>query len=1007
MTLIKQDWVPLFEEFIKYIRINSKEVPAIDKLGAPLNLWPSQQMALDTVVNGMGHGIHTFMFGKARQQGISTFFETLVLFWLATHNSMMGAYVIDKEKNLPAIRDKIKRYFQSFPTGFFGKKFQIENDNKEFMTFSNGSRLDFLTAGVGKKETNWGEGKGYALVHACMAKGTPVVLEHGRIKPIEDVRIGDRVITHNGHIAKIVDAVGQPNTKGAMVKISPWLGHPVLCTQEHKFPTQRGLVRADRLLKSDFLIMPVRKITNNPPTIIISSAREERGNNQGPKGAASEKTITIDSEIGFAIGYYLAEGCMIHNSYDGRPCGISFARHRSEKSYADRAIKALCSFTTGSRKTHDRKDCLTSTDTIYGTPLCQWIEKTFGSRDKKIIPDNIFSWGDDFCEGLLTGILCGDGSKNSSLANKKYKLNRIVMPSIHSSLAMQTRDIAASLGYGWGSVQFIPAGNHYGRMCKPCWRITWNGSAAHGLRSLMGGTPMKRAGKDYIQKYKISEDKIYLKIKKIEYGFEEDTMWDLSVDHKDHTFRTPYMSTSNTEVAKYGNADGLSSFRSTLAETNPDRLFIYESTSKGMNHWKEMWSEFGRDEFRKRRLFIGWWGNPNNKIKKDNRAWKVYGVADLDPVEQELIDKVKEDYGYEITREQLAWYRQEHAVETTSIEAIHQNLPWTIEQSFVATGHSFFQMPLLEIEMDRCSQTEYTGYRYAMGNDFWSVVCEPIYDANRIGEVTLRIWEPPDPNGTYAIGCDPAYGRSAESDRHAISVVRCFGDRVMQVAEYADNEIDTRQCTWVLAHLAGAYKNCLINVESAPGPGGVIMNELENLRERMRIDPKFEQNNKSNENWSDFLEQARWYLYKKPDHWGPGSVKGWESTFRTKSQIMNQLRDNFVTQKIIINSKPLVEEMMDVIRDGDSIEAPAPAKDDRVIALALAVRGWMDSLMMGLLTNGETYETYIKERNGEPVDKKTKMINNIVRDFFRTAEEKAEMPKTHPREQWLLDRGYI
>ena len=371
------------------------------------------------------------------------------------------------------------------------------------------------------------------------------------------------------------------------------------------------------------------------------------------------------------------------------------------------------------------------------------------------------------------------------------------------------------------------------------------------------------------------------------------------------------------------------------------------------------------------------------------------------------MDKVKKDYGYHVTREQLAWYRQEHAVETTSTEAIHQNLPWTIEQSFVATGHSFFQMPLLEDELEKTSKLPYHGYKYVMGNDFWSVVCERITDKNRVEEVVLRVWEEPDPNGTYAIGCDPAYGRSAESDRHAIVVVRCFGDKIVQVAEYADNEIDTRQCTWVLAHLAGAYKNCLINVESAPGPGGVIMNELENLRERMRFDPKFEQTNKGNDNWADFLEQARWYLYKKPDHWGPGAVKGWESTFRTKSQIMNQLRDNFVTQRIVINSKPLVEEMMDVIRDGDSIEAPAPAKDDRVIALALALRGWMDSLMMGLLSNGETYEAYLRESNGEPVDKKTKMINNIVRDFFRSAEERAEMPRVHPHEQWLLDKGFI
>jgi len=627
MALIKQEWVPLFREFIRYIRINSKEVQAVDKLGAPLVLWPSQELALKTIVHGLERDIHTFMFGKARQQGISTFFEVLDIFWLATHDSMMGAYVIDKDKNLPAIRDKIKRYFNSFPLGFFGKKFRIESNNKDFMLFSNGSRLDFLTAGVGKKETHWGEGKGYISAHL-------------------------------------------------------------------------------------------------------------------------------------------------------------------------------------------------------------------------------------------------------------------------------------------------------------------------------------------------------------------------------------------TEVAKYGNAEGLASFRATLSETHPDRLAIYESTSNGMNHWREMAQEFDEDEFRKCKTFIGFWGNPNNAIKKGSPAYQVFGTAEPDHVEQELIDKVKDDYGFKVSREQLAWYRQEHR-SSNSLESLHQNYPWTIEESFVATGHSFFQMGILQEEFEKCRLIPFKAYKYIIGNDFWSVVCEPITDENRAGEITLRVWEEPVEDAVYVIGCDPAHGRDELNDRHAITVMRCFGDKMLQVAEYADNETGTRQAAWVLSHLAGAYKNCVVNVEAAPGPGGVIMNELENLRERMNIDPQFDATTGRNANWDDFLSTARWYIYKKPDHFAPGFVKGWESNFKTKVQIMEQLRDKFVTGCIIIQSKPLVEEMMDVIRDGDSIGAPESAKDDRVIALALCNRAWIDSLMMSLLAQGETYESYLRTENGEPVDKSLKFVNNIVSTFFKNAEEMADTPQIPAHKQWLYDKGFM
>lgn len=626
MTLIKQDWEPLFREFLKYIRINSKEVPAVDSLGAPLDLWPGQEIALQTVVKGMERGIHSFAFGKSRQVGISTLFECLDIFWLAIHPGMMGAYVIDKEKNLPAIRDKIKRYFNSFPAGFFGRAFKIENDNKEFMLFSNGSRLDFLTAGTGKKETHWGEGKGYAFAHL-------------------------------------------------------------------------------------------------------------------------------------------------------------------------------------------------------------------------------------------------------------------------------------------------------------------------------------------------------------------------------------------TEVSKYGNVAGLESFRATLAESNPNRLYVYESQSNGFNHWRDMIEEFKRDSFRKRMNFIGFWGNPFNTMKRGSPAWDTFGRAEPDQVEQELIDKVKNDYGFTIKQEQLAWWRQEHN-SSTSLPSLYQTFPFTIEQSFVATGYSFFNMGILQQEKDRCHELEYTGYKYVMGNDFWSVECEQITDENRLGEVVLRVWEEPDDDATYVIGCDPAHGRDEANDRHAISVFRCFGDKMVQVAEYADNETGTRQAAWVLAHLAGAYKNCVVNVEAAPGPGGVIMNELENLRERMRIDERFDNAEKKIESWDDFLSNARWYLYKKPDHFAPGFVKGWESNWKTKVQIMEQLRDKFVTECIIIRSVPLCDEMMDVVRDGDSIGAPESAKDDRVIALALCNRAWIDSLMMPLLAQGDVYEKYVKEKSGEPMDKKAKFMQNMVKTFWMTQQEMAEMPRIDPHRQWLQDRGF-
>lgn len=1001
----KQKWLTLFEAFIKEIRIQSKESSSdfYDPRGVPLELWGSQQIALKSLCEGMDRGIRHFVFLKARQLGISTIFLAMDIFWLAIHPGTIGALVTESETNRNIFRETIERYVASFPPGFFGKSFTIVRANKDFILFSNNSRLDFIVAGTSAKK-NWGEGRGYALAHLCVAGGTPVVLEHGRIKAIEDVKIGDRVLTHAGNEATVIDVVGQPNTKGPMIKISPWMGHPVFCTDEHTIPTQRGIVEARDLKKSDWLIMPLRKILDNKPTLILErgDVDRHRQRNEGTVGLGKE--IVINEEFGFAIGYYLAEGHLIHGVKNGFATGITFARHRDESAYADRAIAAIRDYTSGHRKTVDRKDCLTSTDTVYGSAFAQWIEDNFGCRDEKFIPDKVFEWGEDFCRGLLSGLLCGDGSKTQGFSQGKYPNNQMILPTTRSSIAIQSRDIAAALGYGWGAVRYKAGGNHYGRICKPCWRVHWYGSSGKSLRKLIGVLVSNGNGHKFSEKYKIEDGLVYLRIKKIEQGFSEPEMWDISVDHDDHTFRTPYFSIGNTEVASYGSAEGLAGFQETLAQANPNRLFIYESTAKGPNHYNDLWIEFGNDEYTKKRTFIGWWSKELNEIHKSDPRWRAYGVAPPGPEEQELIDKVQKEYGFTVTQPKLAWYRWKDADEASDAGTLHQNNPWTAEQAFVLSGHSFFQVRVLQKDRERCKSQIFKAYRYWLGNDFWAGRMENIWQEERLNEVQLRVWEEPDPDGMYVIGVDPAYGRNDNKDRHAITVLRCFADKLIQVAEYADNNVETRQCAWVLAHLAGAYRNCIINVEIT-GPGGVILTEIEHLREIMKLNAEFDEKTKKNDNWEDFLGNARWYIYNKPDSFGPGHVKCWETSWKTKFQFMNQVRDNYSTGIIRVNSIPLIDEMLKVVQDGSHIGAPGNAKDDRVFALALANRIWIDNLRIGMIARRETYAEMMLQK-AEGVDIKGKMVSNIVGNFFKTAEQMA-LEDQDDTPQWLRDRGFV
>lgn len=627
-----QKWFPLFMKFIEHLRIDSKEVAADDVRGSKLKIWQSQTIFLEELCAGLDAGVRTFYCLKARQLGISTISLVIDLWWLAMHEGMLGALVTDTDANREAFRSTIKRYLASFPRGFFGKSFTLVKDNRNFMQFSNGSRLDFLVAGTRSKKT-WGEGKGYAFAHL-------------------------------------------------------------------------------------------------------------------------------------------------------------------------------------------------------------------------------------------------------------------------------------------------------------------------------------------------------------------------------------------TEVANYGSKEGLDSFREALADRHPNRLFIYESTAKGMNHWKDMYEDAGRDKLSKRRMFIGFWAKELNRIPKKDPRFAIYGAAEPSSEERELIDLVKQRHNFTVDIETLAWYRWRQSDSSTDSNTIKQNLPWYDGQAFILSGYSFFATRVLQKElgsiMDGNPDTgqgpvPFRGYRMWLGNDFWASKMEAIETMDRIEEVELRVWEEPDNSGYYVIGCDPALGRNDWKDRHAISVWRCFADKIVQVAEYADNNVETRQAAWVLAYLAGIYENSVLNIELTGGHGRAVMTEFDHLRERM----KSELYSKSGErDWEDFLSSARHYLYKKADHFSGSAVKGFDTTSRSKIEIMNQLRDNHTTGLLVVNSGPLVNEMLTVVQDGYEIGAPGRAKDDRVFAAALANRAWIDHVRMNLIGQGLTYDRFLLEQDGQ-INSGNQVVDNVVLNFFKSAEEQAQEEKVSPRQAWMQERGFI
>lgn len=405
-----------------------------------------------------------------------------------------------------------------------------------------------------------------------------------------------------------------------------------------------------------------------------------------------------------------------------------------------------------------------------------------------------------------------------------------------------------------------------------------------------------------------------------------------------------------SECSSWGDQKGLDSLLHALAEKNPNRLYIFESTALGYNLFFDMW-EKSKKSRTQRAIFIGWWSKDTHRIERDDPEFAVWWGQrpTLTQEEVETAGLVEKLYGWTITVEQWAWYRMK--AEDAETHSLLEEQPSTEREAFQATGNSFFSLTRVNADMDLIARASvgYTGYRYILGNTFLSMRVE---ETRIPDDIDLKVWEDPVKDAKYVLGVDPAYGSDPDRDRSTISVWRCYADKVVQVAEYNTPFPETRHVAWVMAHLAGCYRDCVINLEIT-GPGGEVQMELKHLREQIAygqlrdIAPSL--------NPGFMLDNARWYLYHRPDSMGPGYMMNWKQSVENKQRLLYRMRETYDTEQMIIRSMTLLQEMVTFVQDGDKLHASGRNKDDRVLAGSLANMAWVDWVRTGMMAENRTF----------------------------------------------------
>lgn len=297
----------------------------------------------------------------------------------------------------------------------------------------------------------------------CFPAGTLITTDKG-IKPIEEVLVGDLVLTHTGSYQKVLrtgnrqttelfklKAVGKPEilvtgehpfycyTRGMDTKS----GKNTLCWNKQQDPwvkvedldlTTSGLVSVcnnNTVDKVDLDLLPYAVTSVKDINGMLESwvVRKTTGSCRNPKGTPIKRNIIVDNDFCLLLGYFMAEGSTGSHS-------ISFASHKREQTIRDFVIDWFKS--CGLTKYYEVLVSENGYNLTFNNITLRNFFHTFGSGNKKALPDWVMSLPVEKQKSILVGYLLGDGS----FANGK-----ISCATISKKAAYQLYELFIRCGY--------------------------------------------------------------------------------------------------------------------------------------------------------------------------------------------------------------------------------------------------------------------------------------------------------------------------------------------------------------------------------------------------------------------------------------------------------------------------------------------------------------------------------------------------------------------------------
>lgn len=622
---------------------------------------------------------------KARQMGCTTFLQILMLdACLFNSNTSAGIVAHNREDAEAFFDDKIKFAYDNLDPEI-KRTITAEQDSAKSLTFSNGSRI--------RVGTSLRSGT-FQYLHVCVAGDTLIWTKEARMKRIDEIEAGEKVMTERGSYATVKEVIqNRLSDLGFRLLSVKAFGYyePLRITENHRVLTRTKATgapvwkEAGEVRAGDYLAIPTRE-----PSLKVKNGL--------PFG---QERIEPNFNLGWVAGLYLAEGT-IRERNGNPPTEVLFSVHRKEVARALAAIDGLAQHLgerrQGSKvvRVYDHKS-LTSVVAVNSKSLASFLATSFGFGADKHIPDKIWGWGSPFMHGLLKGYLDGDGSQSDP--------QRISVSSIRRQLLDQLRMVMVSLRFGVPSLYHAEAGEKHGRNCKEQWTLklsgpgnwkyrekhglplpevnTWSGKwrIAHGTRP-DGRKHWRRGTAHY-----------WMRVTEVEEIAPVQFVYDLVLDTEPHSYMTANGIVHNSEFGKV-----CAQFPSKAKEivtgafntVHAGQFIAVESTAEGQGgYFHDMVMAAKRHAEQNLPLtpldfklhFFPWFDDPKYALS-DQDTNRVILTS-----EHERYFDALDDRGISLSPNQEAWYVKKS---NTMQDDMKREFPATVEEAFEASIEGAF-----------------------------------------------------------------------------------------------------------------------------------------------------------------------------------------------------------------------------------------------------------------------------------------------------------------------------